>query len=270
MDIVNRLGSAIVLAAFMILLILFRGPFVIIGILIFGCGGMYEMWRALKNAGRKPLLWPGLLWVILTVPVGYWLGDKGLMALIFVCVAIALATVVFESHYTVDDAQATLLVMLYSGCPVMAMYMLDQIPDPQLASVAVASALVIPVMSDLFSYFSGRLFGKHPLTTISPKKTVEGFVGGAVITVIGAVVMGMIFAALGNQIMPLWQFGLLGVGGALMAPVGDLSASAIKRFAGIKDYGHVFKGHGGFLDRLDSIFMSIIAVFVVMTALGAW
>lgn len=108
--------------------------------------------------------------------------------------------------------------------------------------------------ADTCALFSGMLFGKHRLApVVSPKKTVEGAIGG----VIGGAVLVMLAALLMNVLldldMPVWAAAVLGGLGAVLGEIGDLSFSVIKRQTGIKDYGHIFPGHGGVLDRFDSV-----------------
>ena len=108
--------------------------------------------------------------------------------------------------------------------------------------------------ADTCALFSGMLFGKHRLApVVSPKKTVEGAIGG----VIGSAVLVMLAALLMNVLldldMPVWAAAVLGGLGAVLGEIGDLSFSVIKRQTGIKDYGHIFPGHGGVLDRFDSV-----------------
>ena len=118
--------------------------------------------------------------------------------------------------------------------------------------------LVIPLLaawgSDTCALFAGMAFGKHKLApVVSPKKTVEGAVGG----VVGGAVLVLIAAVIMNRTldleMPLWSAVVLGAVGAVLGEIGDLSFSVIKRQTGIKDYGHIFPGHGGVLDRFDSV-----------------
>lgn len=120
--------------------------------------------------------------------------------------------------------------------------------------------------SDAFALFAGMLFGKHKLApSLSPKKTVEGAVGGLV----GAVVCVLVYAVVVNQIWHLTPnylvFALYGVLGSIISQLGDLSFSYIKREYGIKDYGNIFPGHGGVLDRFDSvIFCAPLTEFLLM------
>lgn len=123
-----------------------------------------------------------------------------------------------------------------------------------------------PWVSDTFAYFCGRLFGKHKLIPeVSPKKTVEGSIGGIVFTAVGFVLYGIIIGAVTGV-----SFGfspiLLAVTGVIVSvisQIGDLSASLIKRYYGIKDYGFIFPGHGGVLDRFDSVLLTAPVLLIV-------
>ncbi len=116
-------------------------------------------------------------------------------------------------------------------------------------------------VTDTFAYFTGMLFGKHKLIpAVSPKKTVEGAIGGAVFCVVLFVVYGAIVNSLTQYDISLVVLAFAGLLSAIVSMIGDLSMSVIKRTYGIKDYGKIFPGHGGVLDRFDSI----LAVAVVM------
>ncbi len=123
-----------------------------------------------------------------------------------------------------------------------------------------------PWVSDTFAYFCGRLFGKHKLIPeVSPKKTVEGSIGGIIFTAVGFVVYGMIVNhitdyALGLTYIPLALTGMIV---SVISQIGDLSASLIKRNYGIKDYGFIFPGHGGVLDRFDSVLLTAPVLLIV-------
>lgn len=113
---------------------------------------------------------------------------------------------------------------------------------------------VAAFLSDIGAYFVGSLFGKHKLCPkISPKKTVEGFVGGIVAAVVGTALYCLILWAV-TKVHIEWSAVLIyGPVGALAGVFGDLSFSVVKRQTGIKDYGNLFPGHGGVLDRFDSV-----------------
>ena len=116
--------------------------------------------------------------------------------------------------------------------------------------------VVGPLLCDIFAYLTGRLFGRHKLIpSVSPKKTVEGAIGGTFFCTVFCTVYGIILRhALGiGDILPIWAFIVGGIVIAVVSQIGDLIASVIKRRYGIKDYGKLLPGHGGIVDRFDSV-----------------
>lgn len=121
--------------------------------------------------------------------------------------------------------------------------------------------LCISFGSDTFALFAGMLCGKHKLTPVSPKKTVEGAVGGLIGGVIGMTLFKLLSqAALGVVLVDWTGVLLFGILGSVAGQIGDLSFSVIKREFGVKDYGNLLPGHGGILDRFDSV--TFVAPFV--------
>lgn len=122
-------------------------------------------------------------------------------------------------------------------------------------------------LTDTFAYFTGRLFGKHKLIPeVSPKKTIEGSIGGIIFCVITIVILGFIFEKFFNDGTLSSNYFVLAISGVFIsvcAQIGDLVMSLIKRHYGIKDYGFMFPGHGGLLDRFDSVLaVSVILAFL--------
>ncbi len=113
---------------------------------------------------------------------------------------------------------------------------------------------VIAFLSDTGAYFAGRAFGKRKLAPIiSPNKTVEGVYGGVIGAVLGVVVYCLVLQFAFDFSVNYWYVPIYGILGSLGAVFGDLSFSAVKRQTGIKDYGNLIPGHGGILDRFDSM-----------------
>ena len=109
-------------------------------------------------------------------------------------------------------------------------------------------------LSDAFALFAGMLFGKHKLAPeLSPKKTVEGALGGLAGSVVGCLIFGMVMAYGFSHTPKYGYLVIYGVLGSVISQIGDLSFSYIKREYGIKDFGNIFPGHGGVLDRFDSV-----------------
>jgi phosphatidate cytidylyltransferase len=118
--------------------------------------------------------------------------------------------------------------------------------------------ILVTWLSDTGGFFIGKTLGKHPLApTLSPKKTIEGLLGGVLFSVIGAIISHFTF-------IPFFSFGqcvMLGVALALLGAMGDLAESAIKRSVHVKDSGTIIPGHGGVLDRVDSLLFTGPAMY---------
>lgn len=169
-----------------------------------------------------------------------------------------------QFHERMNTAQVSwgffgALLVPYLMLSLLRIYQMDFLPPIGETNLRAGQFIVLlPLLAawgaDTCALFAGMLFGKHKLApVVSPKKTVEGAVGG----VIGGAVLVLLFALLLNATlgleMPLWAAAILGGVGAVLGEIGDLSFSVIKRQTGIKDYGHIFPGHGGVLDRFDSV-----------------
>lgn len=123
--------------------------------------------------------------------------------------------------------------------------------------------------TDTFAYFIGKAIGKHKLAPVlSPNKTIEGSIGGTVISAIIFVSFTQFINSYANfYTLNLKNFLIIliiGIVSAIVSQLGDLSASAIKRITGVKDYGHLIPGHGGVLDRMDSALFTAPALYVVL------
>ena len=121
-------------------------------------------------------------------------------------------------------------------------------------------------VADTCAYFAGRFFGKHRMAPVlSPKKTMEGAAGG----IAGSVLAGVLFSVILENGRFNWQFALICGAGAVISIFGDLAASAIKRDRNIKDYGNLIPGHGGILDRFDSVIFTAPAIYFLSLLLVA-
>ncbi len=117
-------------------------------------------------------------------------------------------------------------------------------------------------LADSGAYFVGRKFGVHKMTpSLSPKKSWEGLAGGVAFGVIFDALLAIVLSQILNVSLPWWSGAALGLIGALIGVLGDLSISMIKREVGAKDTGHIIPGHGGVLDRLDSLLFTVVASY---------
>ena len=132
-------------------------------------------------------------------------------------------------------------------------------------------ALLIPWVCDATAYFVGVTCGKHKLIPdVSPKKTVEGAIGGVVGVCVAVAVFGLVMQFGFNKVPNYFMLMALAFVGSLLGMCGDLIASLIKRECGIKDYGNLFPGHGGVMDRFDSMIAVASFMYVVCWAFSAW
>ncbi len=126
-------------------------------------------------------------------------------------------------------------------------------------------AVLLTFVTDAGAYFAGVFLGKHRgITKVSPNKSVEGYIGGFATGVVFAILYGLVASKIAAASVNLLSLALCGLFGALATEVGDLAFSFIKRQYGVKDYGHLLPGHGGMLDRFDSmIFCGPVVLFIV-------
>ena len=126
-------------------------------------------------------------------------------------------------------------------------------------------AVLLTFVTDAGAYFSGVLLGKHKgITKVSPNKSVEGYIGGFATGVVFAILYGVVASKIAGDSVNLLPLALCGLFGALATEIGDLAFSFIKRQYGVKDYGHLLPGHGGMLDRFDSMmFCGPVVLFIV-------
>jgi phosphatidate cytidylyltransferase len=155
----------------------------------------------------------------------------------------------------------TLLGVLWIGIPLAHAVLLRDLPSH--GAALLIDVLVGTFVADTAAYATGRMFGSHKITpNVSPNKTVEGLVGGFLIGT-----MGFWFAGLYQDWLSGVDALLIGAAVAAVAPVGDLFESMIKRDLGTKDTGTIFGPHGGFLDRLDAVFFTIVVGYYLAVAL---
>ena len=147
-----------------------------------------------------------------------------------------------------------------------------------MVTLALLMTILTSAMNDTFALFVGKAMGKRKLIPgISPNKTVAGAVAGLAASVVFSVAIPLAVVAVdrhfsGNVAMtmpaPWWAFAIFGLVAGVISQLGDLTASLVKRYCGIKDYGKLFPGHGGMMDRLDAILFTAAAVYAFFTALG--
>lgn len=233
---------------------------------------VFELVKAFRRAGRAVDIWPAIAGSVAIVGSAYFFDPAGRWAvLVGVVVFISAGRLVAQMAHpdprrvldVVRDLAAAVFVQVY--VPVLASFAIILLRQPE-GQWWTLAFLIIVIAVDIGAYASGINFGKHPMAPlISPKKTWEGFAGAALTAVIAAVLLSIFM--LNNT----WWVGvILGLAILGSATMGDLTESLIKRDLGIKDMSSWLPGHGGFLDRLDSMLPSApIALVVFLLFSGA-
>jgi phosphatidate cytidylyltransferase len=197
-----------------------------------------------------------------------WLGNaRETVAVLLLITFVVLAKMVFfPERFTLENAAATIAGALYVGLAFahlvllrfadQALTMATQFGPLSAGAVYLWLAFVGTWSSDTFAFFVGKNFGRHKLAPkVSPGKTWEGTVGGVAGSVIGVAAMGALCA------LPLGHSAAIGLLVGIVAPLGDLVESSLKRFCCVKDSGRLLPGHGGVLDRFDSVMFAAPAVY---------
>lgn len=214
---------------------------------------LHEFYKAFERKDIEPLYYIGYIFSIYLIIKNYFtLPAFYTYTLIFVLFLISIISIL-RVKKNIMDIVITFFGIFYVA--VLIDFIVLTMDDFSKGSIYVWLIFIIAFITDIFAYFTGYLFGKHKLIPkVSPKKTVEGSIGG----IIGSTIMCVVFGYFFEIDLKLIVF--LGLFGSIVAQFGDLFASSIKRYVGIKDYGKLIPGHGGILDRFDSVIL--VAPFV--------
>ena len=266
--------------------------------------GVFEMYQAFKRAGYRPIPSALILGCVAAFPLTYFFMADGVMLTLAVTVVAALIVFTLKHNlgeakpqteeeggepadsvkkgYSLNDMFATVFIGIY---PLSLFMLFLPVNHSEAGLLGIMLVIAVPVMTDTMAYFTGMALGKRKLCPqISPKKTVAGAVGGVIGGIIGALIVFFLFdfsSAMsvfpnagsmelipGNLYGSLGLYMALGIVGGLLSELGDLAASWIKRKAGIKDFGKIFPGRGGIMDRLDSILFMLPLVYLVFAVSG--
>ena len=270
----QRAITATFLIAGALLLIYFGGFALIITTVICLMFALYEEYQALSRAGHQPVAWPTWAALVLSVPLAACFGEKVVIPILMSAFLVTAGCVIFRAQPQLDDLVMSLLPLFSVVLPGFAVISLSHVQPLSVQRTLLGLLIAVPVSCDSLAFFVGtRMKGPHLCTQVSPHKTISGAVGGLVGAVAAAMLIGLIARLIcAPTTWPLlphwWQYLLIGLTGGAASQLGDLFASLIKRHCGIKDFSNLFPGHGGMLDRLDSIvFMAIVVMcFRLLTA----
>lgn len=203
------------------------------------------------------------------IPIGCWQG-KGAVVIGVAAFMVMICSFWCAIH-AYDESNGSIgvyhvLLTLFGGVVIPAgLSSLVALKCMEQGRFLVLFAVLLTFITDGGAYFAGVFLGKHRgITKVSPNKSLEGYIGGLVTGIIFAVVYGLVISAILDLPVNYVSLGLSGLIGALVTELGDLSFSFVKRQYGVKDYGNLLPGHGGMLDRFDSmIFCGPVVLFIV-------
>lgn len=234
-----------------------------IGVSIISAACMFELLCCIKLPNVWGLSLPALIFAALMPLISQGLTStiaNGSILFLFVLFTVG---VFAKNRYHTSQIALVAALCLYSTNALTNLVVMRAQPTGLLLIILV---FVISWGTDTSAYICGRLFGTRRLApNLSPKKTVEGAVGSVIITVILCVVYGLIVNAFAFAEANVGLLALIGLFGNLFAQMGDLIASLFKRHYSIKDFGGIFPGHGGFLDRFDSVIGVCILMGLVIS-----
>ena len=265
----TRLLSGIVLVAVALLTIISGGYvlfFTLLGISLIGMQELYKVMKVREDHFNALEIAGYLGAVIYYVLMSLDFEKYGMMGVIISFMMFMFVYVFTYPKFKAEQVMPAFFGVVYVAVMLSFIYLTRNLPD---GKFLVWLIFLCSWVCDTCAYFAGMLLGKHKMAPkLSPKKSVEGGIGG----IVGAALLGAIFAVAANKITgagvnPAQYAVICGVGG-MISQIGDLAASAIKRNHDIKDYGKLIPGHGGILDRFDSVIFTAPIIYYLATFLA--
>jgi phosphatidate cytidylyltransferase len=226
--------------------------------------GLYEFFRTVKSKGYAPAQVLGLVACLAMMAGSAWRGPR---AISFVLVLLVIATFLWyladaERKNVLANVSVTILGVVYTGLMGAHVTMMRDLPDGPAVTI---SFIGLVAFYDIGAYASGSFFGKHKIAPrISPGKTWEGAAGATVFVFATSLIAGPFIGR--------WTFAsaaAMAAATCVLAPLGDLAESLLKRDLGVKDFGHILPGHGGILDRIDALLLTAPFVYWIARWLTA-
>lgn len=262
---ITRLISGIVLLAMIGFGIYEGGPVWLGFTCILSLIATYELFKVLK-LDKSVMMYMALISDVVVYTLLYFKHPECIMAVIVLYFVLLMGVYVIRwPKYNVTDISYSVFAFVYA-C--ICMSYLYQVRSAKHGIMFMVLLFISSWGSDTCAYCVGKLFGKHKVpSSLSPKKTIEGCVGG----IIGAMIIATLYAlyvnnVIDNSIAYYIVFPVVCMFGAVFSQIGDLCASAVKRNMDIKDYGKLIPGHGGVMDRFDSVMFIAPVIYYLMIA----
>ncbi|MEG2310384.1 MAG: phosphatidate cytidylyltransferase [Clostridia bacterium] len=264
----ERVSSALVCIILLLLILVVDNSIVdSIVVVIISLVGINEYNRAFKQAGYHPIPWIGYIGGLSLFLMGGFVSQESKMLILRIAlpaliIMLFIYIIIRNMKVNVVDLAISVFSLIY--IPFMFSFV-KLILDLENGRFLIWLVLVGAFISDIFAFLIGSKFGKHKLCpSISPKKTVEGSIAGIIAVIISFVILSYVANAYFNLELNVFAMMLAGLFSSIAGQFGDLSASTIKRFCKIKDFGSIMPGHGGILDRCDSILFVAPVIYIFL------
>lgn len=258
----NRYLGALLISPFFIFIFL-GGYYLAAFIMVISLIGIHEYFNAIKTKEFKPLtIICYAATVIYYALVIFNKNGNHIGSFLVILTLFLLCIPVINTKVTFIDSSLSLLGVLYVS---VFFSFIPLINFKVGGNVLVWLVFITSWGCDTVAYYSGKFFGKRKLCPkVSPKKTIEGSIGGALGAAVITLLYGLIMESQFSIMNPV-HYALIGLICGVLSQFGDLVASSIKRYVGVKDYSHLIPGHGGILDRFDSIIFSSVVIYYYLT-----
>lgn len=264
-DKVKRVISAAVLVVLILAFVIVGGVIFKIGALAIIAIALYEYIKVYKKANHKAIISVLIFGYVISIFIIFFNKSEWLLPMIYLIVLLSMSMPIFIKTYDVISSAITIVGYIYI---INFFTLLAFIRQWENGNRLILLVFIIAWFSDTFAYYIGRYFGKRKLCPdVSPKKTIAGFVGGIAGSVTGALLWANFIVVIDSA---WYQLIIFGIFAGIISQIGDLVASLIKRFIGVKDYGNIMPGHGGILDRFDSILFTTPIVYYYIKILLGW
>ena len=262
----KRITSGFIVAIALAIILLMPNS-IVTGILftIIAITAMHEYLNAISKV-CKPIRWISYLSCIIVAIINYIPKENLMYVLMY---SIPTIILVLFAHVIASDMKISFKDMAYTVLgicyiPVFLMF-LSLIDGMNNGKILLGYVFIASWGTDVFAYCVGKRFGKHKFSKVSPKKSIEGCIGGT----LGAIILMLIYTAVLNNCFafeyPYYIVTIFGLVMSLIGQLGDFSASCIKRYVDIKEYSNLLPGHGGMLDRIDSVLFIVPFAYMLFT-----
>lgn len=264
---IKRFLSGILLFPIFAVVMVFGNKYVIdIAISIIAIMSLHEFYKAFRGKA-KPIEWVGYI-AAASIAIIHMIPSN--LILYIVGAIIPASIMILFVRSILSDMKLNIMdiaITFFGICYIVLFLMFAPIirENVQDGKVLIWFVFFASWGTDVFAYLIGKNFGKHKFTEVSPNKSIEGCIGG----IVGALIMILIYTIVCNQSFGMdinyVYAGFVAILLSMISQIGDLAASSIKRYCGIKDYSNLIPGHGGMLDRIDSVIFALPFAYFLLT-----